>query len=331
MSSRPLRVAVTGAAGQIGYALVFRIASGQLFGSEQPVVLQLLEVPVEKPMQALRGVAMELEDCAFPLLQGVVVTSDPKEAFREANWCLLVGAKPRGPGMERNDLIRENGPIFTGQGRAINDGAASDVRVVVVGNPCNTNCLIAMHAAPDVPPERFTAMTRLDQNRAQAQLAMQAKVPVTEVENTLIWGNHSSTQVPDTLHTTIGGKPADEVIADQAWLRGAFFTAVQQRGAAIIQARGTSSAASAANALIDHVRDLVRPTPRGEWRSVCVKSDGSYGVPEGLISSFPVRADGKGGWEIVQGLELDEFLRTKIAATVAELQQEKTIVSDLLG
>ncbi len=331
MSPSPIRVAVTGAAGQIGYALVFRIASGQLFGADQPVALQLVEIPAEKPMQALRGVAMELEDCAFPLLSDVVLTSDPKEGFRDANWCLLVGAKPRGPGMERNDLIRENGPIFTGQGRAINDVAAEDVRVVVVGNPCNTNCLIAMHSAPDVPAERFTAMTRLDQNRAQAQLALKARVPVAQVKNALIWGNHSSTQVPDFFHATIGGKPADRVIDDRAWLTGKFFEVVQQRGAVIIQARGTSSAASAANALLDHVRDLVRATPQGEWRSVCVESDGSYGVPEGLISSFPVRADGRGGREIVQGLELNDFLQQKIAASVAELQQEKAVVRDLLG
>jgi malate dehydrogenase len=331
MSQRPIRVAVTGAAGQIGYALVFRIASGQLFGPDQPVVLQLLEVPAEKPMQALRGVAMELEDCAFPLLRDVVLTSDPAVGFRDASWCLLVGAKPRGPGMERNDLIRENGPIFTGQGRAINDGAAADARVVVVGNPCNTNCLIALHSAPDVPPERFSAMTRLDQNRAQAQLAQRAKVPVEDVVNTLIWGNHSSTQVPDVYNTTIRGKPAHQVIGDDAWLAGKFFETVQQRGAAIIQARGTSSAASAANALIDHVRDLIRPTPAGEWRSVCVKSDGSYGVPEGLISSFPVRSDGRGNRAIVQGLELNDYLRKKIAASVAELEQEKAVVRDLLG
>ena len=327
----PIRVAVTGAAGQIGYALVFRIASGAMFGPDQPVILQMIEIPAEKPMQALSGVAMELEDCAFPLLQDMVLTSDPNEGFKDANWALLVGSKPRGPGMERNDLIKENGPIFTGQGRAINDHGASDVRVAVVGNPCNTNCLIAMHSAPDVPNDRFTAMTRLDQNRAQAQLATKAGVATTAVKNTLIWGNHSSTQVPDYYHTTIDGKSAYEVIGDEAWLSGDFFTTVQKRGAAIIAARGSSSAASAANALVDHVRDMVTPTPAGEWRSVCVPSDGSYGVPEGLISSFPVRADGKGGWEIVQGLELNDFLRAKLDATVAELEGEKSIVADLLG
>jgi malate dehydrogenase len=331
MNEAPLRVAVTGAAGQIGYALVFRIASGQMFGPDRPVILQLVEIPAERPMQALAGVAMELADCAFPLLQDVVVTSDPKAGFRDASWCLLVGSKPRGPGMERGDLIRENGPIFTGQGRAINDHAKDDVRVAVVGNPCNTNCLIAMHSAPDVPDERFSAMTRLDQNRAQAQLATRAGVPTTSVRNALIWGNHSATQVPDAWHATIDGRPAAAVIGDEAWLRGDFFGAVQQRGAAVIRARGVSSAASAANALIDHVRDLTTPTPRDEWRAVCVKSDGSYGVTSGLISSFPVRADGRGGWEIVQGLELSPFLSDKLAASVRELEEERAVVADRLG
>jgi len=331
MSPAPIRVAITGAAGQIGYALVFRIASGQMFGPDQPVALNLIEVPAEKPMQALKGVAMELEDCAFPLLSDIVLASEPKVGFKDVNWALLVGAKPRGPGMERNDLIKDNGGIFTGQGRAINENAAKDVRVVVVGNPCNTNCMIAMHSAPDVPKERFSAMTRLDQNRAEAQLALKAGVAITAVKNTLIWGNHSATQVPDFLNTTIGGQSAASVITDRAWLEGEFFKTVQQRGAAIITARGVSSAASAANALIDHVRDLRTATPKGEWRSVCVRSDGSYGVPEGLVFSFPVVADGKGGWSIVQGLALDAFLKQKLAATVAELEQEKTIVAHLLG
>jgi len=331
MSQAPLRVAVTGAAGQIGYALLPRIASGQMFGPDQPVILQLIEIPADKAMAALKGVAMELEDCAFPLLQDMVLTSDPKEGFKDVDWALLVGSKPRGPGMERGDLIRENGPIFTGQGRAINEGAAPGVRVAVVGNPCNTNALICMHSAPDVPDERFSAMTRLDQNRAQAQLAAKAGVPTTSVRNTLIWGNHSATQVPDFYHTTIDGKPADQVIGDLDWLRGEFFTRVQKRGAEIIQARGLSSAASAANGLIDHVRDLDRATPEGEWRSVCVKSDGSYGVPEGLISSFPVRASADGGWEIVQGLELNDFLTEKIAASAAELANERELVADLLS
>jgi len=330
MTKSPLHVAVTGAAGQIGYALLPRIAAGEMFGPDQPVFLHLVEVPIDKVMAALKGVAMELEDGAFPLLQGMLLSSDPAEGFRGVNWALLVGSKPRGPGMERNDLIRENGPIFTTQGRAIDQHAAKDVRVVVVGNPCNTNCLIAMHAAKSVPRERFSAMTRLDQNRAQAQLALKAKVAVERVRNTLIWGNHSSTQVPDFYNTTIDGKPADQVIGDMAWLTGEFLKTVQQRGAAIIAARGSSSAASAANALIDHVRDLRRATPAGEWRSVCVKSDGSYGVPEGLISSFPVRADGKGGWEIVKGLKLNEFLQQKLAATVTELEAEREVVKDLL-
>jgi len=331
MAQAPLRVAVTGAAGQIGYALLPRIASGQMFGPDQPVALHLIEVPFEKPMQALAGVAMELEDCAFPLLTDMVLTCDPAEGFRDVDWAPLVGSKPRAPGMERNDLIRENGPIFTTQGRAINDHASDDVRVCVVGNPCNTNCLIAMHSAPDVPDERFSAMTRLDQNRAAAQLAAKAGVHTTAVRNALIWGNHSATQVPDFHHTQIDGRPADQVITDAKWLEGEFFSTVQQRGAAIIAARGLSSAASAANALVDHVRDLVQATPDGEWRSVCVRSDGSYGVPEGLISSFPVAADGRGGWTITPGLELNDFLRERIAKTVAELESEKEIVADLLS
>jgi len=331
MTKSPIRVAVTGAAGQIGYALLPRIASGQMFGPDQPVILHMIEIPLEKAMTALKGVAMELEDCAFPLLQGMVLTSDPAEGFKDVNQALLIGSKPRGPGMERADLIKENGPIFTGQGRAINDNAASDVRVAVVGNPCNTNCLIAMHSAPDVPDDRFSAMTRLDQNRAQAQLAMRAGVHSTAVKNMLIWGNHSATQVPDFMNTTIDGKPAADVIGDRAWLEGEFFSTVQKRGAAIIAARGLSSAASAANGLIDHVRDLRSATPNGEWRSVCVKSDGSYGVTEGLISSFPVKADGQGGWEIVQGLELDGFLKDRLAATNAELESEREAVKDLLG
>lgn len=331
MTKAPIRVAVTGAAGQIGYALLPRIASGQMFGPDQPVILQMIEIPMEKAMKALEGVAMELDDCAFPLLQDMVLTSDPAVGFDGVNWALLVGSKPRGPGMERGDLIRENGPIFTGQGKAINDNAADDVHVAVVGNPCNTNALICMHSAPDVPDERFSAMTRLDQNRAQAQLAAKAGVATTAVKNTLIWGNHSATQVPDVYHTTIDGKPAFDVIDDKDWLGGEFITNVQKRGAAIIAARGLSSAASAANGLIDHVRDLRNATPKDQWRSVCVKSDGSYGVSEGLISSFPVRADGQGGWEIVQGLELNDVLKERIAKTVAELEGERELVKDLLG
>lgn len=330
MSQPTLRVAVTGAAGQIGYSLLPRIASGQMFGPDQPIALQLVEIPDERAMAALRGVAMELEDCAFPLLQDITLTSDPAEGFKDANWCLLVGSKPRGKGMERADLIRENGPIFVGQGRAINEQAAPDVRVVVVGNPCNTNCLIAMHSAPDVPDERFFAMTRLDQNRAQAQLAARAGVHVSDVEGVIIWGNHSTTQVPDYEHVRIGGRPAVDVIGDLEWLRSEFFTTVQKRGAAIIEARGASSAMSAANALVDTVRDLVHPTPAGVWSSVAAKSDGSYGVTEGLICSFPVRSDGTGQWEIVQGLEQSDFIREKLAASVAELERERDTVADLL-
>jgi malate dehydrogenase len=331
MAKAPLRVAVTGAAGQIGYALLPRIASGALFGPDQPVILQLLEIPNEKALAALNGVAMELDDCAFPLLQGIVCTSDPKEAFKGAHWCLLVGSKPRGPGMERNDLIKENGPIFVGQGQAIANHADPSVRVAVVGNPCNTNALIAMHAAKGLPKERFTAMTRLDQNRAAAQLAKQAGVHVTAVSHTLIWGNHSATQVPDYVNTKINGKPANQVITDTAWLQGEFMKTVQQRGAAIIAARGLSSAASAASALIDHVRDLHFPTPAGEYRSICVPSDGSYGIAPGIICSLPIQSDGKGNYKVVQGLPIDPFIQQKINATVKELEDEKAVVRDLLG
>lgn len=329
-SKAPIRVAVTGAAGQIGYALLPRIASGEMFGKDQPVILHLVEIPDEKALKALEGVAMELDDCAFPLLQGMVLTSDLKKGFDGVNWALLVGARPRGPGMERNDLIKVNGPIFVGQGKAINDHGAKDVRVAVVGNPCNTNALIAMHAAKDVPRERFTAMTRLDENRAAAQLAKKAGVAVTDVTHGTIWGNHSATQVPDYVNTKIKGKSAGDVVTDQAWLQGDFFKTVQQRGAAIIAARGLSSAASAASALVDHVHDLHVATPKGAWHSVCVRSDGSYGVQEGLISSFPVTSDGKGNWSIVQGLTISPFIKDKIAATVKELQTEREVVADLL-
>jgi malate dehydrogenase len=302
-----------------------------MFGADQPVILQLIEIPHEKALAALGGVAMELEDGAFPLLADMVLTSDPRVGFKDAHWALLVGAKPRGPGMERNDLLKDNGAIFVGQGKAIAEHASKDVRVAVVGNPCNTNAWICMQAAQGVPKDRFSAMTRLDQNRAQAQLAKKAKVAVGDVKNVLIWGNHSATQVPDAYHATIGGKPADQVIADRAWLEGEFLKTVQQRGAAIIAARGVSSAMSAANALVEHVRGLVTPTPKGEWRSVCVASDGSYGVEEGLISSFPVSADGKGGWEIVKGMEMNGFLKEKLAASVAELKAEREIVKDLVS
>ena len=331
MDKKPIRVAVTGAAGQIGYALLPRIASGQMFGADQPVILHLIEIPAEKPMQALSGVAMELDDCAFPLLRDMVLTSDLKQGFKDVSWALLVGSKPRGPGMERNDLIKENGPIFTGQGRAINDHAAKGCKVVVVGNPCNTNALIAMHNAPDVPRENFFAMTRLDENRAAAQLARKAGVHHTKVTNVAIWGNHSSTQFPDFENAQIDGKKATDVIKDRAWLEGDFIKTVQQRGAEIIKARGLSSAFSAANALVDHVRALQTATPAGRWTSLAVRSNGSYDVEEGLISSFPVRCDGKGGWSIVEGVAVSPFAKSKIAATVAELKQERTVIKDLLG
>lgn len=324
-----IRVAVTGAAGQINYNLLFRIANGDLFGPNQKVALNLLELPVA--MDGLRGVAMELEDCAFPLLTDMVLTDDPAVAMKDVNWVLLVGSKPRGPGMERNDLIKENGPIFTTMGKAINDNAAADVRIVVVGNPCNTNCLIAMHNAPDIPRDRFHALTRLDQNRAAAQLAIKAGVDVAAVSKVTIWGNHSSTQVSDYLNARINGRPAVDVIQDIEWLQGPFFDTVAKRGAAIIKARGKSSAASAASATIDHVRALVNPTPAGEWISMAVISDGNpYGVPDGLIFSFPCTSAGDGNWKILPGLELDEYLLAKRQATINELQEEKTVIKDLL-
>ncbi|TVP58998.1 MAG: malate dehydrogenase [Gemmatimonadales bacterium] len=326
----PIRVSVTGAAGQIGYALLPRIASGEMLGLDREVILQLIEIP--PAMDALRGVAMELEDCAFPLLRDIVLTDDLDRGFEGAHLALLVGAKPRGKGQERGDLIRENGPIFVGQGRAIAESADDEVRVAVVGNPANTNALIAMSSAPGVPRERFTAMTRLDQNRAMAQLTRKAGVPLTDVTNVGIWGNHSATQYPDFENARIAGKPADEVIGDRPWLEGDFLTTVQKRGAAIIEARGQSSAMSAASALVDHVRDWMsgKPTPEGDWVSMAVPSDGSYGIDEGLITSFPVRTDGRGGYEIVQGVEISDFARAKIEASVAELKEEREVVRDLL-
>ena len=324
-----IRVAVTGAAGQIDYSLLFRIANGDLFGPTQKVALNLIDLPVA--MDALQGVKMELDDCAYPLLTDIVCTSDINEGMKDVNWALLVGSKPRGPGMERGDLLKDNGKIFGPTGKAINDHAAKDVRIVVVGNPCNTNCLIAMENAPDIPRDRFHAMTRLDQNRAMTQLAQKAAQPVTEVKNMVIWGNHSATQVPDYKNATIGGKSAVEVIGDLDYLQGEFTETVAKRGAAIIAARGKSSAASAANGLIDHVRSLVNPTPAGEVFSSCVCSDGNpYGIPEGLIFSFPCRSNGDGTYEIVPGFELDEFLTKKVEATVAELVEEKEVVKDLL-
>ena len=325
--STPVRVAVTGAAGQIAYNLLFSIANGDMLGPNQPVALQLLEIP--PAMDALKGVALEIEDGAFPLLEDMVISSDPEEAFRDVNWALLVGSKPRGKGMERSDLIRENGPIFVSQGAALNREAASDVRILVVGNPCNTNCLIAMENAPSIPRDRWFAMTRLDHNRAIAQLASKTKSAVTDVRQMTIWGNHSTTQFPDFVHALIGGRPAEEVVGDRAWLEGEFQTRVQKRGAEIIAARGKSSAASAANAAKDHVRTFTCGTDDGDWTSAAVCSDGSYGVPEGLIFSYPLRvADGR--WEIVTGLELDDYSRQKIQTSAAELAGEKEVVSDLL-
>jgi len=323
----PIKVAITGGAGQIGYSLLFRVASGAMFGPDQSVQLHLIEIP--PALDALKGVVMELDDCAFPLLKGVVATADLNEGFHDVNWALLVGSVPRKAGMERGDLLGINGKIFIGQGQAIEKNAASDVRVLVIGNPCNTNCLIAMNNAPSIPRDRWFAMTRLDENRAKAQLAQRAGVAVTKVTNTTIWGNHSATQYPDFYNAKIDGKSADSVIGDETWLKSTFIPAVQQRGAAIIKARGLSSAGSAANAIIDTVRSLTSDTEKDEWNSVAVCSDGSYGVAEGLISSFPVRSRG-GKWEIVQDVPLNEFGRAKVDASVAELQEEKQLVSELL-
>lgn len=326
MSKKHVKVAVTGAAGQIGYSLLFRLASGEVFGPNTQVSLHLLEITPALP--ALEGVVMELDDCAFPLLANVVITDNPDTAFDGVNWGMLVGSKPRSAGMERGDLIRENGPIFVGQGRALNK-AADDVRVVVVGNPANTNSLIAMNNS-DVPGNRFSALTRLDQNRAYAQLAQKAGVPVSAVSNVTIWGNHSATQYPDAENAKINGKPAMEVITDHEWLRGEFISVVQKRGAAVIAARGKSSAASAANAALDHVMSFEQKTPEGHWFSAAVPSDGSYGIDKGLIFSFPITSDGAGGYEIVQGLTLTDFAREKIAITEQELKEEKTVVADLM-
>ncbi len=348
----PVRVAVTGAAGQIGYSLVFRIASGQLLGPDQPIILQMLEIP--PAMSALEGVAMELDDCAFGLLAAMELSDEPETAFAGASWALLVGSRPRTKGMERKDLLEANGGIFTRQGAALAANAAEDIRVLVVGNPANTNCLIAQRNAPGVPPERFTAMTRLDHNRAIAQLASRAArvvesemrvdavgqaapkilyferpaVSVNDVRHMTIWGNHSATQYPDVFNCHIGDRPAHEIVDDQRWLAEDFIPTVQQRGAAIIEARGASSAASAANAAIDHVRDWASGTPGGDWVSVALPSDGSYGVPEGLISSFPCTSDGN-RWRIVQGLGHNAFSRGRIDASVAELAAERDTVRDL--
>ncbi|WP_062517669.1 malate dehydrogenase [Demequina gelatinilytica] len=326
MSTTPVNVTVTGAAGQIGYALLFRIASGAMLGPDTPVRLRLLEIP--QAVKAAEGTAMELDDCAFPLLDGIDIHDSAEAAFDGVNVALLVGARPRGPGMERGDLLAANGGIFGPQGAAINAGAADDVRVLVVGNPANTNALIAASHAPDVPAERFTAMMRLDHNRALAQLASKAGVGVSEVSNVTIWGNHSAKQYPDIAHAVIGGRPAPAVIADDAWVADTFIPTVAKRGAAIIDARGASSAASAANAAIDHVRDWVLGTPDGSWTSVGLVSDGSYGVPEGIISGFPcVSKDG--AWEIVQGLEMSEAAQAGLQVSVDELVEERDAVTEL--
>ncbi len=326
MSKNPIRVAVTGAAGNIGYNLIFRIASGQLLGSDQPVILQMLEIP--PAMGALEGVAMELDDCAFPLLDSMVLSDDPNVAFAGAGVAMLVGSRPRTKGMERQDLLEANGAIFTTQGKALNDHADDDLRVLVVGNPANTNCLIAMNNAPDVPDERFTAMMRLDHNRALSQASAKLGVASTEVTRMTIWGNHSATQYPDLVHAEVNGASVAGTIDDRAWLEGQFIPTVQQRGAAIIEARGASSAASAANAAIDHVHDWVLGTPENDWVSMGVPSDGSYGVPEGLIVGFPTTcADGQ--WSIVQGLEIDEFSQARIDASVGELAEERDMVRGL--
>ena len=324
----PIKIAVTGAAGQIGYSLVFRIASGAMFGPEQPIALSLIEIP--NALGALEGVVMELHDCAFPLLKSITPTADLDEGFRDVNWALLVGSVPRKAGMERKDLLGINGKIFIGQGQAIEKNASADVRNLVIGNPCNTNCLIAMSNAKQIPRDRWFAMTRLDENRAKAQLAHKAGVEVTAVTNMTIWGNHSATQYPDFYNAKINGRSANEVIRDEAWLKGNFITTVQQRGAAIIKARGLSSAASAANAVVDTVRSLITDTPREDWHSVALCSTGEYGVEKGLICSFPVRVkDGRP--EVVQNVPMNEFSRGKIEASVNELKEEKSLVTELLG
>ena len=323
----PIKVAVTGAAGQIGYSLLFRIASGEMFGADQPITLHLIEIPAA--LGALGGVVMELHDCAFPLLQSIVPTADLDEGFRDINWALLVGSVPRKAGMERKDLLGINGKIFVGQGQAIERNASADVRILVVGNPCNTNCLIAMNNGKKIPRHRWFAMTRLDENRARAQLAHKAGVEITRVTNMTIWGNHSSTQYPDFYNAKIDNKPANEVIGDEKWLKGDFIAAVQQRGAAIIKARGLSSAGSAANAVVDTVRFLTNDTPKDNWHSVAICSDGSYGVEKDLISSFPTRVRA-GSLEIVQKLPINDFSREKIDQSVAELKEEKSMVSELL-
>ncbi|NDV62855.1 malate dehydrogenase [Puniceicoccales bacterium CK1056] len=328
MKKDPIRVAVTGAAGNIGYALLFRIASGQMFGPDQPVALNLIEI--EPAMAALAGVAMELDDCAFPLLEEIVQTSDLNVGFKDCDWALLVGSVPRKAGMERADLLGINGKIFVGQGKAINDHAKRSCRVLVVGNPCNTNCLIAMRSAPDIPDKQFFAMTRLDENRAKTQLALKAGVKVKDVTELCVWGNHSPSMFPDFYNAKINRQSAAKVIADESWLKETFVPTVGTRGAAIIKARGASSAASAANAVVDTVSDLIKPT-RGGYHSVCVISSGEYGVPEGIITSMPIRVDAVGNWRVVEGIKLNDYAREKIAASNAELVEERSVAFGQLG
>ena len=326
---KPLRVAVTGAAGQIGYSLLFRIASGEMLGQDQPIILQLLEIADEKAQKALKGVMMELDDCAFPLLESMAGASDPKVAFKDAEVALLVGARPRGPGMERKDLLEANGAIFVPQGKALNEVASRNVKVLVVGNPANTNALIAMKNAPTLKPSQFSAMMRLDHNRALTQLAQKTKRPVTAVKKVAIWGNHSATQYPDVFNAEIDGTNAAKLVNDLAWIEQTFIPTVQKRGAAIIEARGVSSAASAANAAIDHVRDWVRGTPAGDWVSMGIASDGSYGIAEGVIFGYPVTC-ASGTFQIVQGLKHNDFAKSKIAATHKELLEERAAIEHLL-
>jgi malate dehydrogenase len=327
---RPMRVAVTGAAGQIGYSLCTRIASGEMLGKDQPVILQLLEIPDEKAQKALKGVMMELDDCAFPLLHGMVAASDPVVAFKDADVALLVGARPRGPGMERKDLLEANGKIFAPQGKALSDVASRKVKVLVVGNPANTNCLIAMKNAPKLKPSNFSSMMRLDHNRALTQIAQKVRMPVTAIKKVTVWGNHSATQYPDLFHATAGSKKAWPLINDQAWLENTFIPVIQKRGAAIIEARGLSSAASAANAAIDHVRDWVKGTKAGDWTSMGIPSDGSYGIPEGVLYGYPVTCK-NGTYKIVKGLDVSEFSRGRIMATLKELHEERDSIKHLLG
>jgi malate dehydrogenase len=328
MADSVIRVAVTGAAGQVAYSILGRVASGEVFGPDRKVVLQLLEIP--QAMTALEGVAMELDDCSFPTLQDVVLTDDASKAFDGVHWALLVGAFPRKQGMERKDLLGMNGKIFVGQGKAIAARAARDVRVVVVGNPCNTNCLVAYSNGRDVPAERWTALTRLDHNRARTALAKKAGVPVADVKKVTIWGNHSNTQYPDFTNATIGGKPAPQVITDRAWLENTFVSMIQTRGAAVIKARGLSSAMSAANGAIDHVKSLLRPTPADDWVSMATVSKGEYGVPAGLVFGYPCRTDGQGNYTVVQGVQHDAFSQQKFQATLKELQEERDAVRELL-